>query len=729
MLTCRSIIFGTRKPSDYSQLVLFASICVLILMAFLVLIALPGLPTTNQTLSLSLRQSLKSAFPGLAPQLEGNASFIPETLEQNGQTIKGIGARFKARTSKISTKSPTSKLSLSEQIAATQNNSLLNSIPAEPPKGLSLFYPENYNGIFRVGLENFQVEIKPLNGQSAPGKIEDATMVYRGAYPQTDVLQLVSDYQTSKEVLLLHDSSAPTSFNYSLSVPEGTKVQLEQSGTVKVTGPQGEELKIEAPWLVDSNGQHYNDPGVIKWELSQPGQTGQWLLEMKINPAGLTYPLAIDPSWRTGSSLVTARYGQTATLLQNGKILVVGGFNNNTPLTSAELYDPVTNSWSTTGNMTNARGYHTATLLTSGKVLVAGGNDNDPITSYLDSAELYDPISGLWTGTGKMVTARDTHTATLLADGRVLLAGGSNNDASILTNTEIFNPASNNWTAAASMGSPRSGHSATLLTNGKVVVAGGLIISSAELYDPITGLWSATGNLLAHHQYHSATLLVNGKVLLVGGYNENNALANSELYDPITGVWAATGNLATARYRHTATLLPNGKVQVVGGFNSIAIASTELYDPVTGVWSSTGNLATTRYRHTSILLPNGKIQIAGGLNTNSLASTELYDPTSGSWNNTGNMTTARAQHTTTLLTNGKVLAIGGDNSPSATPGDLYNPATGIWTSTGGLNDDRAGHTATLLPDGKVLVAGGNYDSYLTNSVECTRKVVIRATRV
>ena len=188
----------------------------------------------------------------------------------------------------------------------------------------------------------------------------------------------------------------------------------------------------------------------------------------------------------------------------------------------------------------------------------------------------------------------------------------------------------NTFANTGSLAAARVVHTATLLPNGKVLVAGGSgnsgFFASAELYDPASGTWTATGSLAAARQTHTATLLPNGKVLVTGGLNGSN-LTSAELYDPASGTWTTTGSLAAARYRHTATLLPSGKVLVAGGTgNSGYLASAELYDPASGTWAATGSLATARYLHTATLLPNGKVLVAGGQADGAyLASAELYD--------------------------------------------------------------------------------------------------------
>ena len=348
----------------------------------------------------------------------------------------------------------------------------------------------------------------------------------------------------------------------------------------------------------------------------------------------LVQPCA-SQTWTATGSLATTRYSHTATLLPNGKVLVAGGNDNSGSLASAELYDPASGTWTATGSLATPRRGHTATLLPNGKVLVASGLGTNNF--YQASAELYDPASGTWTATGSVATARFAHTATLLPNGKVLIAGGSNGvngtASAALTSAELHDPASGTWTASGSLGAGHSQHTATLLPDGKVVVAGGSngssgSLASAELYDPASGTWTVTGSLAAVRNSHTATLLPNGKTLVAGGSNGSVALASAELYDPASGTWTATGSVATARFAHTATLLPNGKVLVTGGpSNSGLLASAELFDPASETWTATGSLATARYLHAATLLPNGDVLVAGGVGTSGiLASAELYGP-------------------------------------------------------------------------------------------------------
>ncbi len=473
-----------------------------------------------------------------------------------------------------------------------------------------------------------------------------------------------------------------------------------------------------------------------------------------------------DPStgvWSLTGSMTVARAYHTATLLQDGTVLVVGGSLYGAIHASSELYDPVSGTWSPTGSMATGREKHTSTLLPGGKVLVAGGYGAEG--SFPASTELYDPVSKSWSETDEtMNTPRHFHTASLLPDGTVLVAGGYGPGFTALTSAEIYNPVDESWTNTDAMDSARRNHTASLLPNGKVLVAGGWEGDphSAELYDPLTGFWTSTDSLAEARQVHTATLLADGQVLVVGGSGTIGPLASSELYssaepsigitdsmddarsgdalllpngsvlfvggnstydkseryDPDTGLWEPTGNFKHARYHFTTTLLANGKVLMTGGFDTDYLSSAELYDPSSGVWSMTGSLNTARYSHTATLLKDGRVLIAGGYGGVNLSSCEIYDPIAETWTFTGSLHNARSSAIAILLQNGKVLVIGGYQGYAMTSAELFDPVTGTWTETGSMSTPRGHDTATLLPNGKVLVVGGAIsDGTSTNSAE------------
>ncbi len=320
--------------------------------------------------------------------------------------------------------------------------------------------------------------------------------------------------------------------------------------------------------------------------------------------------------------------------------------------------------WKLTGSMHVARYNETATRLANGKVLVAGGeyiNDGGGYTA-LASAEVYDPGTGQWSQTGSMSVARVYHLATLLSNGQVLVAGGQDSNGNALASAELYNPGTGKWSKTSSMMWDCFDFSMTRLSNGQVLVAGGEgvhgTIAQAELYHPGTGLWSATGSMNAYRMGQTATLLSNGQVLIAGGksdYPTHNLYASAELYNPSTGVWSMTGSMHAARVFHQAVLLNTGQVLVAGGASQV-----ERYNPGNGTWSLTGSLNLDRSEFSMTRLSNGQVLVAGGETVHGTTSdAELYTPGTGTWSVTGKMNNARKDQTATLLSNGQVLIAGG----------------------------------------------------------------------
>jgi N-acetylneuraminic acid mutarotase len=283
----------------------------------------------------------------------------------------------------------------------------------------------------------------------------------------------------------------------------------------------------------------------------------------------------------------------------SGKVLIAGGQTSGaSALASAELYDPATGRWTATGTLHSVRSGHTATLLPDGSVLVAGGQDGRRMEleglelAAFRSAERYDPATGMWTTTERMTTARTGHTATLLRDGRVLVAGG---DLATGTSAELYDPDTGGWTATDGLTDARRDHASTLLPDGHVLVSGGFIGSD---YTIDGGQWCAAG--------------------------APPSVCSSERYDPVNGRWARTGELHADRGRHTSTLLADGTVLVIGRGTAADPVPAELYDPGSGRWTITASPSTTRGL-TATLLLDGRVLATSGVTGDGRVA-ELYQP-------------------------------------------------------------------------------------------------------
>lgn len=354
--------------------------------------------------------------------------------------------------------------------------------------------------------------------------------------------------------------------------------------------------------------------------------------------SNVIHAFAASGTFALTGNLNTPRYGHTATLLQNGEVLVTGGVDaTGNPTASAELYNPTTGKWIVTGSMSDARTAFPATLLPNGEVLVAGGYGF--LGECLAATELYNPSTGEWTPTGSMTQARCSPSATLLPNSEVLVAGGAGTGgfSNTLATAELYNPSTGVWHDTGSLSVGRS-NAAAILKNGQVLVAGGsnyangiyTLLASAELYNPSTGLWTSTASMAKGTLPTTPVLLTNSDVLIANV---------AQFYNPSTAAWVNTGALPkTAGNPTKASLLNSGNVLASGttcnysGCGHVPTATCFLYTTSTNVWSLTGTMNQPRINHTSTRLLSGQVLVAGGTDrglgtaNTVLSSAELYTP-------------------------------------------------------------------------------------------------------
>jgi len=513
--------------------------------------------------------------------------------------------------------------------------------------------------------------------------------------------------------------------------------------------------------------------------------------------------------WSSTASLQIARANHRAVLLSDGRVLVCGGTSRiegvYTILSSCELYDPVSGTWSTAPDMIKPRTGHTATLLQNGRVLVTGGYNGDD--GYLHECEVYDPDTNQWLYTGWMNQARWTHGAVGLDDGTVLIIGGyfegDEYEFEILTSCEIYDPDTGTCTLTEhGLSAGRSGPVVTTLSDGRIAVFGGYAGSgynnqSCEIFDPESQTWTLYDDTIRNRAGFSATLLPNGEVLIAGGDEEVHFQSFCELFNPQTGVYSYADGMLQRTVGHTDTLLHDATVLVTGGYlaNGTAVSTCEFYqceypddaappeiiraDPAAGAVGVSLS-SDVRLSIRDPLPENGSFHgvdrgsigvaidgvaaISGGAFQDGFEGLIVPDDIGGfhitidpedyfvsgqtvtvtvdatdhapvpnamvqeqysftctdsKWSFTGSMNQGRSFHTLTSLPDGRVLVAGGIlHSFPVDSSEIYDPDTGTWVQTPEpMNLGRYLHSATRLQNGSVLVTGGHMGEWQTETCE------------
>lgn len=504
---------------------------------------------------------------------------------------------------------------------------------------------------------NSQVALSLVAASNTPAEVAGGFVVYRDTTDAGAHVFRRSSAEGVEDFFVYSRAPAKPQIDYQLELRAGiaglrlvndTLEFLDATGLprLRVGAPriQTADCEIVSAHLVLAGCAADTSPRVPWGRPITPPGAASCTLSVTWDSAEVRYPALVDPPWVTPGSMNSPRFAFAGVGTSSGDVLVSGASGSPFLVNSAEVLNVLAGTWSYTGSMAAGRSIHTATLLGSGKILVAGGGPN--------TAELWDPATGLWTSAGTINatnTKINSHTATTLSDGTVLVAGGKNQSAVAVSNVDVYTPATNSWAPKTSMSAPRVGHYAALMANNQVFVVGGDTTKAAcELFTPAgsgAGTWAAAAPLPSGRTSFAGAQLSNKDVLITGGIVSSAASSLTHLYSG--GAWTAVGSMLTARQSHTAVTLPSGAVLVAGGkdaSNTVQVAA-EVFNPTPATWSSHASMATARTLHVVVQPRNGYVAEIGGsgqLIGSSLSSAELLDPCGGVVTDDGNSCTIDA---------------------------------------------------------------------------------------
>ncbi|APR80345.1 Hypothetical protein A7982_05692 [Minicystis rosea] len=478
---------------------------------------------------------------------------------------------------------------------------------------LAVEWPSDGAGAIRLRLDDgFEAKVREVGAHGRGRMVEGAVAFTRDG----GTSYWSAPAHGAEEWLLLHNAGA----GRVLAAWEIAGATLRPRGhAIELVDTAGKpRIRATAPHAYAASGEP------IEAHLAVRGAT----IELTVDSDAET--VLVDPLWTPTTSMVDGRARHVAGLLSTGEVLVAGGIGNLNPIGSAELYDPGTGTWSPASPMSSARDVAAGTVLADGRLMIAGGYDG---TALLDTAEIYDPVTDTWTATTPMSVPIIAHQLVTLNDGRVLLVGGTTGlpNFDSRTETQIYDPIADTWTQVASMNVPRQAHTATLLADGRVLVAAGGPNGpepTAEVYDPIADTWTLTASLPAPVWAARAALLPSGDVLLTGGDDYATSSMNAWRWLATTGTWLAAPPMAVHRDRHTMTLLPSGRMLVAGAAGYIgADDNAEVYDESADAWRCAGTMTAARYEHSATRLLDDTVLIAGGFsNAGALEEAEIFSP-------------------------------------------------------------------------------------------------------
>jgi Galactose oxidase, central domain len=592
---------------------------------------------------------------------------------------------------------------------------------ADSRGGLAATLPSRSDEPFVVTAgTNGEMRVRRLGALPAEARVRASAVVYPNAWEGVDAVAFAMPGRI-EELLLVRSATAEIA--YDLDWPEDVEVTAAGARRLELHRGGQPWLRVRVPAAWDATGR------VI--------QAGLSLTDRRMEIAWdrtAALPVLIDPAWESAGSMLTERFDHTATLLTDGRVLLLGSRSGSK---SAEVYNPLAPPegahFSPVVPSLWPHGGGTATMLPSGRVLLAGGLDADGDAH--GHAETYDPDTESFEEVpGGMGSARAHHTATLLASGKVLIAGGAVNNWAALPSYEVFDPAGQSglgvFTPGGFMQEARTDHTASRLVDDRVLLVGGWqppdgeALSSTDLFDETSATMVPGPELARARSHHTATLTMSGRVLVLGGRTPvADADPTAELFYPGTGGSAdsmgAGPEMTKGRAGHSASLLPSGELLVLGGGGPAELLS------LMATWEpTTANVTLPVSQHTATVLPSGRVFVAGGDITEPMTpwdgkptpATAVFDPIVNNPNFGQGEAVALGRpaffgHTVTTLLSGRVLITGGADSSAngSAAAELYDPDTGTLTELPSMSSSRVGHTATLLSSGKVLVAGGCVD--------------------
>ena len=487
--------------------------------------------------------------------------------------------------------------------------------------------PLSGDGALRVSAGGLTLEVTPLGRVAVPGQLAGAAAVYPGAYPGADAVLVVEPGRV-EELVLFRQGPLPATMDYRVQVTAGQGRVSIRGGVVQVLDHEGAaRLRLEPPFVVDAAGQRHAVAVRLRGD------------RLRLALPTLAAPALLDPGWITAGKLLQARRFFSATRLKSGKVLVCGGKDPDPyaslSLNSCELFDPLKRTWTgLSSTMLQSRRHHSATLLGNGKVLVVGGYSGK---QNLASAELYDPAADKWAAAASLPVASRDHSATLLASGKVLVAGLGSHPGTTDTPAQLYDPKTGKWAATGKLNHPRAAHRAVRLNSGRVLVVGGggkapsgyPLELHTELYDPKSGTWSVVPGKVKAAFGHTLTLLSSGHVLAVGGAGNNQT---SHLYDPAKNAWSAVPSPKPLRSRAVTFSLKSDRALLAGGyiitttFNRYATA--HIFDRATKTWTPAQKLGKPRAEAGGVALSSGALLVVAG-EAQAHNTAELYDPTNG----------------------------------------------------------------------------------------------------